>query len=145
MYPLKTITQNASFQKRSPERRFLKTPFSCFGWMNSYFFTYYVTVFDTNKCACSLKRWDCFSPFSSPEPLGLICNEPVEPPRFKTTWPRNDGLWGREWFQSSWRFRVDWQKRFKNAMFGRGFFRTMRKDPQLSKKKTITCLRGLRS
>ena len=27
--------------------------------------------------------------FSSPEPLGLICN--------LTTWPRNDGLWGREW------------------------------------------------
>ena len=25
--------------------------------------------------------------FSSPEPLGLICN-----------WPRNDGLWGREWY-----------------------------------------------
>ena len=34
--------------------------------------------------------------FSSPKPLGLICNEPVQP-RFKTTWPRNDGLWGREW------------------------------------------------
>ena len=28
--------------------------------------------------------------FSSPEPLGLICNRP----RFPTTWPRNDGLWG---------------------------------------------------
>ena len=28
--------------------------------------------------------------FSSPEPLGLICN------RFPTMWPRNDGLWGRE-------------------------------------------------
>ena len=34
------------------------------------------------------------SPFSSPEPLDLICN------RFPTTWPRNDGLWGREWSQS---------------------------------------------
>ena len=29
-------------------------------------------------------------PFSSPEPLGLISNE------FKTTWPRNDRLWGRD-------------------------------------------------
>ena len=28
--------------------------------------------------------------FSSPEPLGLIFNRP----RFPTTWPRNDGLWG---------------------------------------------------
>ena len=27
---------------------------------------------------------------SSPEALGLPCN--------KTTWPRNDGLWGREWW-----------------------------------------------
>ena len=35
--------------------------------------------------------------FSSPEPLGLICNRPVAAPRFPTTWPRNDGLWGREW------------------------------------------------
>ena len=38
--------------------------------------------------------------FSSPEPLGLICN------RFPTTWPRNDGLWGREckdqWKNISW-------------------------------------------
>ena len=38
--------------------------------------------------------------FSSPEPLGLICN------RFPTTWPRNDGFWGREckdhWKSISW-------------------------------------------
>ena len=34
------------------------------------------------------------SPFSSPEPLDLICN------RLPTTWPKNDGLWRREWSQS---------------------------------------------
>ena len=34
--------------------------------------------------------------FSSPESLGLICDEPVQP-RFKTTWPGNYGLWGRKW------------------------------------------------
>ena len=38
--------------------------------------------------------------FSSPEPLGLICNG------FPTTWPRSDGLWGREckdhWKSISW-------------------------------------------
>ena len=38
--------------------------------------------------------------FSSPEQLGLICNH------FPTTWPRNDGLWGREckdqWKNISW-------------------------------------------
>ena len=40
---------------------------------------------------------DMIRPFSSPEPLGLICNRPVaRAPRFPTTWPRNDGLWGRE-------------------------------------------------
>ena len=38
----------------------------------------------------------CKRTFSSPEPLGLICNRPVTP-RFPTTWPRNGGLWGREW------------------------------------------------
>ena len=37
------------------------------------------------------------STFSSPEPLGLICNRP----RFPTTWPRNDGLWGRKCEQQS--------------------------------------------
>ena len=36
-------------------------------------------------------------PFSSPEPLGLICNRPKPTPCLPTTWPRNDGLWGREW------------------------------------------------
>ena len=35
-------------------------------------------------------------PFSSPEPLGLICNRPVAAHRFPTTWRTNDGLWGRE-------------------------------------------------
>ena len=37
--------------------------------------------------ALCLRFW--ITPFSSPEPLGLIWNP--------TTCPRNDGLWGREW------------------------------------------------
>ena len=62
---------------------------------------------------------------------------------FKSTWPRNDGLWGREWFQSSLRFRVDWQKRFKNATFGRGFFRTWRRKPSAFKQKRLHVLGAL--
>ena len=38
MYPLKTITQNASFQKRSPETRFLKAFLML--WMDEFIFFY---------------------------------------------------------------------------------------------------------
>ena len=134
MYPLKTITQNASFQKRSPERRFLKTPFSCFGWMNSYFFTYYVTVFDTNKCACSLKRWDSFSPFSSPEPLGLICNEPVESlvsrPRDQETMGSGDENGFSHHCAFVWTGRND----LKTQRLDADFFEHGGENPQLSNK-----------
>ena len=36
-------------------------------------------------------KFSTWGSFSSPEPLGLIC---------KTTWPRNDLLWGRECLRS---------------------------------------------
>ena len=36
------------------------------------------------------------TPFSSPEPLGLIL----------TTWPRNDGLWGREWVNAKFEIAI---------------------------------------
>ena len=49
----------------------------------------------------------CQQPFSSPEPLGLICNRPWLP-RFPATWPRNDGLWGREWSTTCFGARNIW-------------------------------------
>ena len=32
-------------------------------------------------------------------------------PRFPTTWPRNDGLWGREWHLSGLPLRMNWMHR----------------------------------
>ena len=48
------------------------------------------TVNGFNTCAVmggDIPHSPHIPPFSSSEPLGLICNEP----------PRNNGLWGREW------------------------------------------------
>ena len=51
---METVTKNASFQKRSPEGRVLKTPSSC-EWMKTevLFEKDYVGLLDTRKCECS--------------------------------------------------------------------------------------------
>ena len=61
------------------------------------------SLHDVTKAGIARNAWNARTnklpsspPLSSPEPLGLICNRPVP-----TTWPRNDGLWGREWFTTT--------------------------------------------
>ena len=60
---LKTVIENASFEKRSPVWRFLKTPFCCTracewvrteGSENNY-----VLMLETSYCACFHQRWYC--------------------------------------------------------------------------------------
>ena len=53
-YSVETVTKNASFKKRSPEGRVLKTPYS-FEWMKTevLFEKDYVELLDTRKCECS--------------------------------------------------------------------------------------------
>ena len=36
------------------------------------------------------------------QPLGHPVSAASRAPRFKTTWTRNDGLWGREWASATW-------------------------------------------
>ena len=63
-YSPKTVGENASFQKRSPEWRFLKCLFAVLMWMNyckvEVFENDYLAVWDTSKCTGFHQRWHCF-------------------------------------------------------------------------------------
>ena len=67
-------------------------------------------------------------PFSSPEPLGLISNE------FKTTWPRNDRLWGRGWMLATY------MRRMRNNNLEIGIAGSSCRPRENSQKETFQCL-----
>ena len=55
-YPMKTVTENASFQKLSPERRSLKTGFAVLVWIRRFLKTITSQCW-ISVCGSFLRRW----------------------------------------------------------------------------------------
>lgn len=72
-YSVETVTKNASFKKRSPEGRVLKTPYS-FEWMKTevLFEKDYVELLDTRECERSQRGF-----FGKEEKLSVFQNYPA--------------------------------------------------------------------
>ena len=72
-YSIETVTKNASFKKRSPEGRVLKTPYS-FEWMKTevLFEKDYVELLDTRECERSQRGF-----FGKEEKLSVFQNYPA--------------------------------------------------------------------